>query len=135
MQVPSPPPETALTEVLAVLQALDDVGCRYWLEGGWGIDALVGRQTRPHRDLDVDFDGAYEVAVLAALQGLGYVVETDWRPNRVEFIAPGRGRVDLHPLLMAPTAALSRRPSVAATTRSTAPGSPSVSLAAGQCHV
>ncbi len=91
----------ALTEVLTVLQALDEVGCRYWLEGGWGIDALVGRQTRPHRDLDVDFDGAYEVTVLAALQKLGYVVETDWRPNRVEFIAPGRGWVDLHPLLMA----------------------------------
>ena len=24
-----------------------------WLMGGWGIDALVGRQTRPHHDLDV----------------------------------------------------------------------------------
>jgi aminoglycoside-2''-adenylyltransferase len=27
-------------------------------------------------------------------------VETDWRPNRVELRAPGRGRVDLHPLVV-----------------------------------
>ncbi len=79
MQVPAPPPpDMALKEVLTVLQALDGVGCRYWLEGGWGIDALVGRPTRPHRDLDVDFDGAYEVTVLSAAEAR-YVVETDRR--------------------------------------------------------
>lgn len=90
-----------LTEVLAVLQVLDSVGCRYWLEGGWGVDALVGRQTRPHHDLDVDFDATREAQVLAALLEIGYVVETDWRPNRVELAAPARGWVDLHPLVLA----------------------------------
>jgi lincosamide nucleotidyltransferase A/C/D/E len=24
-----------------------------WLDGGWGVDALVGRQTRPHGDIDL----------------------------------------------------------------------------------
>ena len=24
-----------------------------WLDGGWGVDALVGAQTRPHADLDI----------------------------------------------------------------------------------
>jgi hypothetical protein len=37
---------------------------------------------------------------LAALQELGYVVETDWRPNRVELVAPARGWKDLHPLVL-----------------------------------
>jgi lincosamide nucleotidyltransferase A/C/D/E len=95
-----PSPSMALAEVLVVLQALDIVGCRYWLEGGWGVDTLVGRQTRPHRDLDVDFDAAYEAEALTALHELGYVVETDWRPNRVELVAPARGWVDLHPLVL-----------------------------------
>jgi lincosamide nucleotidyltransferase A/C/D/E len=94
------PANMALTEVLTVLEALDTVGCQYWLEGGWGVDALAGQQTRPHRDLDVDFDAAYEGAALAVLQQLGYVVDTDWRPNRVELVAPTRGRVDMHPLLL-----------------------------------
>jgi lincosamide nucleotidyltransferase A/C/D/E len=90
----------SLAQLLAVLDAVRSVGCRFWLEGGWGVDALAGRQTRPHRDVDLDIDGAYEDDVLAALHGLGYVVETDWRPNRVELVAPGQCWVDVHPLAM-----------------------------------
>lgn len=90
----------SLEQVRAVLAAVESVGCPYWLEGGWGVDALVGRQTRPHRDLDIDIDVTFADAVLAALGELGYAVETDWRPNRVELGAPGRGWVDVHPLVL-----------------------------------
>jgi lincosamide nucleotidyltransferase A/C/D/E len=89
-----------LAEVIVVLTAVRSTGCRYWLEGGWGVDALVGRQTRPHRDVDVDFEANYERDVMEALAGLGYSVETDWRPNRVELSASGGRRVDLHPLVI-----------------------------------
>ncbi len=92
--------ETSLAEVLDVLTALSAMGSRFWLEGGWGVDALVGRQTRSHRDLDIDLDARCEEPALAVLAAMGYTVETDWRPNRVELRAPGRGRVDLHPLLI-----------------------------------
>ncbi len=91
---------TTLAEVLRVLSELAAAGCRFWLEGGWGVDALAGRQTRAHRDVDVDIDAACEETALAVLAGLGYTVEIDWRPNRVELAAAGRGRVDLHPLLV-----------------------------------
>lgn len=90
----------SLEEQLAVLERVRSVGCRFWLEGGWGVDALVGHQTRPHRDVDLDVDGAFEDDVLAALGDLGYAIETDWRPNRVELAAPGRGWVDVHPLVI-----------------------------------
>jgi lincosamide nucleotidyltransferase A/C/D/E len=37
-------------EILGWLSAADvDV----WLLGGWGVDALVGEQTRDHKDLDL----------------------------------------------------------------------------------
>ncbi|MET8090042.1 aminoglycoside adenylyltransferase [Micromonospora sp. NPDC005220] len=85
-------------EVHAVLDALAVAGCEAWISGGWGVDALVGRQTRPHRDLDLAIAAEHESAALQALSRLGYVVETDWRPVRVEVVADGRGRVDLHPL-------------------------------------
>jgi lincosamide nucleotidyltransferase A/C/D/E len=39
-----------------------------------------------------------EPAALAALGRLGYVIATDWRPVRVEVVAAGRGRVDVHPV-------------------------------------
>ncbi|MDN5929633.1 MAG: hypothetical protein L0I24_00960 [Pseudonocardia sp.] len=91
-----------LDEVFRVLDALHEIAVQFWVEGGWGVDALVGQQTRPHRDLDVDFDAGHEAQVVEALGRLGYEVETDWRPNRVELARPGRGWVDLHPLLLSP---------------------------------
>lgn len=42
-----------LEDVVEVLAALDAGGIDYWVDGGWGIDALLGRQTREHRDLDL----------------------------------------------------------------------------------
>src|SRR5436305_13032130 len=85
-------------EVLAVLDALAAAGCPAWIGGGWGVDALAGRQTRSHRDLDLAIDAAGETAALAALAARGYVVETDWRPVRVEVAAPPGRWVDLHPV-------------------------------------
>jgi lincosamide nucleotidyltransferase A/C/D/E len=86
-------------QVLAVLDALADAGCRAWVAGGWGVDALVGRQTRPHRDLDLALTAPHEPAALDALEALGFSVETDWRPIRVELAAAGARRVDLHPVV------------------------------------
>ena len=90
------PRTTPLAEVLAVLADLDRAGCRTWVGGGWGVDALVGRQTRDHRDLDLAVDAAHEGEALAVLARRGYRVTTDWRPVRVELVAPGRGWVDVH---------------------------------------
>jgi lincosamide nucleotidyltransferase A/C/D/E len=88
----------ALAEVMRVLRALEASGVRYWLEGGWGVDALAGRQTRPHRDLDIDLDATQEALAVSVLEELGYTIDEDWRPNRVDLVAADRGRVDLHPL-------------------------------------
>lgn len=90
-------------EVLRVLDALAPL--RVWVGGGWGVDALAGRTTRPHRDLDLAIDADDEAAVLAALHGLGYAVQTDWRPVRVELAAPGERWVDVHPVAFDDTGA------------------------------
>ncbi len=37
--------------VLCAMLARNNV--RYWLIGGWGVDALLGRETRTHKDLDI----------------------------------------------------------------------------------
>jgi lincosamide nucleotidyltransferase A/C/D/E len=84
--------------VLEVLSALDEAKCRAWVAGGWGVDALASRQTRDHRDLDLAIDAARELEALVALGELGYAIETDWRPARVELAATGSRLVDLHPV-------------------------------------
>jgi lincosamide nucleotidyltransferase A/C/D/E len=35
------------------MSLLDQEGVRAWLDGGWAVDALLGRQTRLHSDLDL----------------------------------------------------------------------------------
>jgi lincosamide nucleotidyltransferase A/C/D/E len=88
-------------EVLRVLAALDAIGLRAFVAGGWGVDALVGRQTRVHRDLDLAVDVTHFTleGALSALETLDYRVETDWRPSRVELAAPSARWVDLHPVV------------------------------------
>ena len=39
-------------EVARIVAYLESAGIRIWLDGGWGVDALVGEETRPHSDLD-----------------------------------------------------------------------------------
>lgn len=88
-------------EVLGVLGVLREVGAEVWIGGGWGIDALVGEQTREHRDLDLMHRQEQEPAVVAALAAAGFVETLDWRPIR--FVVTDRdGReLDLHPLVFA----------------------------------
>jgi lincosamide nucleotidyltransferase A/C/D/E len=40
-------------DVVEVLGWLRENEIAYWLDGGWGVDALIGAQTRDHKDLDV----------------------------------------------------------------------------------
>lgn len=85
-------------EVLRVLDLLDAHGIPHWIEGGWGIDALAGRQTRDHDDLDVCLDETRLDDAVGLLAAAGYQPETDWLPVRLQLANPGFGAVDLHPL-------------------------------------
>src|SRR5215210_5454724 len=41
------------SDVIEILDALASRGIEAWLDGGWGVDALLGDQTRPHQDVDL----------------------------------------------------------------------------------
>ncbi|MDQ1033860.1 lincosamide nucleotidyltransferase A/C/D/E [Streptomyces sp. V3I8] len=89
-------------DVLSVLSVLRDADVDVWVGGGWGIDALVGEQTRRHRDLDLMHREDQERAVVAALAEAGFAETLDRRPVRF-VVADARGReIDLHPLVFAP---------------------------------
>ncbi|MGE5179745.1 MAG: nucleotidyltransferase domain-containing protein [Bacteroidota bacterium] len=34
-------------KVLAVLTCLEQAGIAFWVDGGWGVDALPAEETRP----------------------------------------------------------------------------------------
>jgi lincosamide nucleotidyltransferase A/C/D/E len=82
--------------VLEVVGALERAGIAAWLDGGWGVDALLGEETRPHGDLDLILGSADTAAVRRALAPLGFAE----RPggSAVNFVlVDARGReVDVH---------------------------------------
>ena|SRR3989344_6753772 len=42
-----------LKDVLETVQLLEKAEINVWLDGGWGVDALLGEQTRIHDDVDI----------------------------------------------------------------------------------
>ena len=40
-------------DAIELLDLIESVGIEVYVDGGWGVDALLGRQTRPHLDLDI----------------------------------------------------------------------------------
>ena len=83
--------------VHAVVETLEALGADPRVVGGWGIDALVGTQSREHRDLDLAIRADALDASLNALTSKGYGVTTDSLPVRIELSA-ATTHVDLHPL-------------------------------------
>jgi lincosamide nucleotidyltransferase A/C/D/E len=85
-------------QVIALLEDFERAGLSVWIGGGWGIDALLEEQTRPHRDLDLMHRAADELRLVAMLAARGYVETIDWRPVRFVMAGPGGAEIDLHPL-------------------------------------
>jgi lincosamide nucleotidyltransferase A/C/D/E len=76
--------------VLEVLALLTEAGTRPRVEGGWGIDALLGVQTRDHGDVDVVVDEDQGMAAQEALVRAGFRIIHDELPGHVSF-RDGRG--------------------------------------------
>lgn len=87
-------------DLLKVLDLLDNTRIRYWLDGGWGVDVLAGKQTREHRDIDIDFDSQYTDELLRVLKENGYEVVVDWSPVRVELYHSQLSYIDIHPFVL-----------------------------------
>jgi lincosamide nucleotidyltransferase A/C/D/E len=41
------------SDVIEILDVVESSGIPVWLDGGWGVDALLREQTRAHADLDI----------------------------------------------------------------------------------
>jgi lincosamide nucleotidyltransferase A/C/D/E len=59
-------------DVIQLYTFLQKQGIGVWVDGGWGVDALLGEQTRVHRDLDLVVEAQDEARLRAALDPLGY---------------------------------------------------------------
>ncbi len=77
--------------VLAIVDALQAADVRCGISGGWGVDALAGKCTRTHRDLDLIIEAHDTQRAVEVLGQLGY-----WEWYRVDSDVPLYSRVVLH---------------------------------------
>lgn len=89
-------------DVLAVLRVLDAAGVGYRLDGGWGVDALVGSETRQHLDLDLVVGRGDLRRIEETLAQLGFTPDAAAEPGlpaRLVLRARDGRQVDLHPVV------------------------------------
>jgi lincosamide nucleotidyltransferase A/C/D/E len=85
-------------DAVSIIKLLTENGIHVWVDGGWGVDALIGHQTRAHSDLDlaVQHRDEHKLKWLLGLQGY----HVDHRPNSTEsnfVLVDGHGHeIDIH---------------------------------------
>jgi lincosamide nucleotidyltransferase A/C/D/E len=65
-------PEMNPQEVLEIVKLLSQNNIDVIIDGGWGVDALLGKQTRTHQDLDVAVMHKDVPTIRALLEARGY---------------------------------------------------------------
>jgi len=88
--------------VLGILSHLEGNGISAWLDGGWAIDALLGKQTRPHDDLDLVSRLEDSTRIEEALGERGYVLAHGAPPQSFELVDSDGHQVDVHPASFRP---------------------------------
>jgi len=88
----------AAADVRWFLDLAHRAGIQTWLVGGWGMDALLGAETRPHSDLDIVVGRSDHVALRAMLVAQGFCVlhDADHRPWNYVLIDDVGRRIDVH---------------------------------------
>lgn len=89
-------PEMTSVALIELLRALEDAAISVWLDGGWGVDALLGTQTRPHKDVDIVLRVADIPKLREVLARRGFAVREGVPPHSF-VLADGSGlEVDVH---------------------------------------
>jgi lincosamide nucleotidyltransferase A/C/D/E len=82
--------------VLELLGALRSAGVSAAVDGGWGIDALLGRQTREHEDLDLVVAVGDVDRICATLAISGFALAEDHLPVRFVLRNATGEQLDFH---------------------------------------
>jgi len=66
-------PEMTAEAAVSILKLLEQNGIEIHVDGGWGVDALLGEQTRRHDDLDIAMPHRFVPQLRELFEARGYV--------------------------------------------------------------
>lgn len=84
--------------LVRLLDLIEQSGVTVWLDGGWGVDALLGEQTREHDDLDLVVEFVEVPRLIEALVREGYEVVAGAPPKSFVLVDAAGRQVDVHPV-------------------------------------
>ncbi len=89
-------PEMTSSALVELLQLFESAAIPVWLDGGWGVDALLQTQTRTHKDVDIVLRVADVPRLQEILTARGFAIREGNPPNSF-VLANGAGlEVDVH---------------------------------------
>jgi len=85
--------------LVGLLRLFSSAGIEVWLDGGWAVDAVLGKQTRPQRDVDIILRVADPEKLRETLEGQSFkVLDGGTESNFVLADSTGR-EVDVHAIV------------------------------------
>jgi lincosamide nucleotidyltransferase A/C/D/E len=84
--------------VVEVLATLKKASVKVWLDGGWGIDALLGEQTREHADLDIILSSTDVPRLQEAMLAIGFQIKSGGTAANFILVDEHGWELDVHPI-------------------------------------
>jgi lincosamide nucleotidyltransferase A/C/D/E len=85
--------------LLDLLRLFEDAGIEVWLDGGWAIDAALGVQTRPHKDVDLILRGSDVSSLREVLGKRGFSTKPGGRESNFVLADSSGLEVDVHAIM------------------------------------
>ena len=91
-------PEMTANDVIEIVQLLNQNDIDVIVDGGWGVEALLGEQTRTHDDLDVAVQHKDVAKIRALLEARGYkdIPRDDTRECNFVLVDDDGHLIDIH---------------------------------------
>lgn len=61
-----------LEDAIEIISTLENAGIKVFIDGGWGVDALLGYQSRAHNDIDIFIESSHKDNTFKILSINGY---------------------------------------------------------------
>lgn len=91
-----PKPEMTSSALVELLRLFEGAAIPVWLDGGWGVDALLQTQTRAHKDVDIVLRVADVPKLRALLAARGFAVREGKPPDSFVLANSAGLEVDVH---------------------------------------
>ena len=85
--------------LIGLLRTFEGAGIEVWLDGGWAVDAALGEQTRPHKDLDVVLRASDLPRLREILEHQGFVIRAGGTESNFVLEDHSGLEVDVHAIV------------------------------------